>query len=51
MRGPGSFRIGPFTLTMRYPDGRVERKFFAFGSQGTPPRIDSDRIFLGSQTF
>ncbi len=51
MPAPGAYQLDNFTLTLRYPDGRIERNFFAFGSQGKPPRVDTDMIFIGSRTF
>jgi hypothetical protein len=47
----GAYQLDRFTITMRQPNGRVERQFFAFGSQGKPARLDTAMIFLGSRTY
>ncbi|VWX54251.1 DUF6683 family protein [Novosphingobium sp. 9U] len=47
----GRYQIKNYTITMTQPDGRTERKFFAFGSQKTPPALDADMMFLGDRVY
>jgi hypothetical protein len=51
MGGPGHYSIKRYTITLTYPDGHSERKFFAFGASKDPPKLDDDLIFLGSTWF
>lgn len=50
-RGGGRYSIKRHTITMTGADGKTERQFFAFGSQGQVPRIDDDMIFIGDRAF
>ena len=47
----GRYTLDRYTLTLRYDDGRTERRFFAYGAQGTPPRIDRDMLFMGDRVY
>ncbi len=51
MTGMGQYRLEHHSLILRHPDGRTERKFFAFGSQDDPPRVDRDMLFIGDTVF
>jgi len=48
---PGRYRIERHTIMLTGPDGRSRREFFAIGSQGTSPRLDTDMIFIGDRVF
>lgn len=45
--GGGRFTVSRHTLTLTHADGRTERRFFAYSSEKTPPRVDRDMIFIG----
>jgi len=47
----GRYQIRNHTITMTQPDGSTKREFFAFGSQKTPPRIDTEMMFIGDRVF
>jgi hypothetical protein len=47
----GTYTIKDYTLTLTYADGKVERQFFAFGSQKTPARVDTGMIFIGDRVY
>lgn len=47
----GRYQIKNYTITMTQPDGRTERKFFAFGSAKTPPALDTDMMFIGDRVY
>lgn len=49
--GQGRFAVDRHTITFTHPDGRSERRFFAFGSAKTPPRIDKDMLFIGDTVY
>ncbi|RDE06422.1 hypothetical protein DVW87_01490 [Sphingomonas aracearum] len=49
--GAGRFSAERYTITLERPDGRSERRFFAFGSQKSPPLIDKDMLFLGDTVY
>ncbi len=49
--GGGRYTVKRHTITMTGADGRTERQFFAFGSQGNVPRVDDDMIFIGDRAF
>jgi len=49
--GMGRYRVERHSITLTGPDGRPRREFFAFGSQGTPARLDTDMIFIGDRVF
>lgn len=51
MAAPGSYQLDRHTLVMRYPDGHVERRFFAFSSRKSPPQLSLDMIFIGDSTY
>lgn len=50
-RGVGRYRIERHTIILTEPDGQTRRQFFAFGSEKTPPRPDTDLIFVGDRVF
>lgn len=47
----GRYQIKNYTITMTQPDGRTERKFFAFGSHKTPALLDQDMMFIGDRVY
>ena len=47
----GRYTLDRHLLTLRYDDGRTERRFFAYGAQGTPPRTDRDMLFMGDRVY
>jgi hypothetical protein len=47
----GRYQIKNYTITMTQPDGRTERKFFAFASYHTPPALDTDMMFVGDTAY
>lgn len=49
--GGGRYTVKRHTITMTGADGKTERQFFAFGSQGAVPRVDDDMIFIGDRAF
>jgi hypothetical protein len=49
--GVGRYRIERHTITLTEPDGQPRRQFFAVGSEKTPPRPDTDLIFIGDRVF
>lgn len=51
MPAPGRYALDRHTLVLRLPDGRQERRFFAFASSHTPPVISRDMIFIGGTAF
>lgn len=51
MPAPGRYTLDRHTLVLRLPDGRQERRFFAFASGHTPPVVSRDMIFIGGTAF
>lgn len=51
MPAPGRYAVDRHTLVLTYPDGRTERRFFAFASSRTPPRISRDMLFIGDSGY
>lgn len=49
--GQGRYTVDRYTITLTQPDGRSQRRFFAFGSEKTPPRLDKDMIFIGDTVY
>lgn len=49
--GVGRYRIERHTITLTEPDGQTRRQFFAVGSEKTPPRPDTDLIFIGNRVY
>lgn len=49
--GVGRYRIERHTITLTEPDGQTRRQFFAVGSEKTPPRPDTDLIFIGDRVY
>ncbi|MCX8477876.1 MAG: hypothetical protein MT490_18975 [Sphingomonas sp.] len=49
--GQGRFAVDRHTITFTHPDGRSERRFFAFGSRKTPPQIDRGMLFIGDTVY
>lgn len=49
-RSQGRYAISGYRIEMTGPDGRTQRRFFAVGSKGTPPRVDPQIIFIGGGT-
>jgi hypothetical protein len=47
----GRYQIKNYTITMTQPDGRTERKFFAFGSHKSPALLDADMMFIGDRVY
>ena len=51
MRGVGSYKLSRYTLEVHLPDGRVQRQFFAYSSQGQDARVDPEMIFVGDRPY
>ena len=51
MPAPGRYAVDRHTLVLTYPDGRTERRFFAFASSHTPPRLSRDMLFIGDRGY
>jgi hypothetical protein len=49
--GQGRYAVDRYTITLTLPDGRSQRRFFAFGSEKTPARLDKDMIFIGDTVY
>ncbi|MEW5684874.1 MAG: hypothetical protein AB1942_08150 [Pseudomonadota bacterium] len=49
--GEGRFSVARHTITIEGPDGRRERRFFAYGSRKTPAQLDTGLIFIGDATY
>lgn len=49
--GVGRYRIERHTISFVDPRGATRREFFALGSEGATPRVDSDMIFIGDRVF
>lgn len=49
--GLGRFTVDRYTITIEQPDGRMERRFFAFGSRKSPPLIDKGMLFIGDTVY
>ena len=47
----GRYQIKNYTITMTQPDGSTKRQFFAFGSEQTPARLDTDIMFVGDNIY
>jgi hypothetical protein len=50
-RGGGRYTLSGHTLVLTGADGQVRRRFFAFGSSGTPATIDRDMLFIGDSSY
>ena len=49
--GEGRFSVERYTITIERPDGRKERRFFAYGSRKTPAQLDTGMLFIGDATY
>ena len=47
----GTYRLDGHGIVLTYLDGRVVDAFFGFGSEGKPPRPDTDMIFIGDTAY
>lgn len=51
MAAPGHYALDNHTLTLIYPDGRQERRFFAFASRKNPAVLDPGMIFMDDSSY
>jgi len=49
--GEGRFSVDRHTIVIEGPDGRRERRFFAFGSRKTPAQLDTGMLFIGDTVY
>ncbi len=49
--GEGRFTADRYTITLEGPDGRRERRFFAFGSRKSPAQLDTGLLFIGDTAY
>jgi len=49
--GEGRFSVERHTIVIEGPDGRLQRRFFAFGSRKTPAQLDTGMLFIGDATY
>lgn len=49
--GEGRFNADRYTITFERPDGRRERRFFAFGSRRSPAQLDTGLLFIGDTAY
>ena len=47
----GRYRIEGHKIVLTYDDGVTKELFFAFGTEGSPARLDRDLIFIGDTAF
>ena len=47
----GRYRIERHTISFTDAEGSTRREFFALGSEGSQPRVDSNLIFVGDRVF
>ena len=51
MRGVASYKLSRYTLEVHFPNGQVERQFFAYSSHGENALVDADMIFVGDRPY
>lgn len=51
MAQPGSYTLKSHALTLTFPDGRQERRFFAYGSRRNPTQVSPGMIFIGDSVY